>query len=832
MKQASILRFFGRENLVPPKCPDTAASIPGAVGKENAIPVEPTSVPNGGPCNVQTPSCLKRKRVGSSVVSVTESGSTKQAAPPSSIANCDPSERITVQSKEAPAGLPAERTCQASTASAATLTCLAGIRSQPNVVAEGLCVEATISEQQGNGKRSHKISAGTNGGCEPIVQEAVAGEVSNASTWPREMQPADTAASHAAVMASTHIPCARIQERRLAAREMLPRGHLREVAGGLAGDVTRDGMGQVAEVAAGDSMGGVLAGSRGDKAGDAAVPAHQSGAGPRPLPSSEVMPSGEASPPGSDATASPPAWDAAVVGGAAVTPSHVPDGSGRTNKSDYELQREANVRRNLELLATLGLASGPPPQGDPCKPPRAKAPRVAPPTRCDPPARCYPLRTRCPRQAPGLGGDDASTVRDIVPMGREAEPVDPISFDDSSVHHYLCSARQPEDVGQAGPGGTGSTCRVSNKLAGFADSRMEYSCPELRSIYGMDIMGGGHLLAAGGHNGMIAVWGAARDAHASGPSLVQEPLLSFKAHKGWVCQVQFLRPQGEGGGHVPCSSPIQPTAPLLLTASNDACVSLWDISKSCSTGAGRGGGGGAARPRLLWEADHLHTGGIFSMQQLGSRLLTASKDSSVVLSDVTPSGVSSLRVVTGHHGGVIKCARFRDTDVAADCGNDGDVCILDFRCKDPCVLTVAGAHPCAANFVAWSPRDPCHLISAGNDDAVRLHDVRVADARVSSAGAPGCKAESLYTFTGHKRPGAKNSIYQPTFVSNGRYVACSGEGSERLSLYCLMTGKAVSRGSIGFNCTNVCWFDNGDGSGQLLAAQAKGVKSFLPTWQW
>jgi hypothetical protein len=68
--------------------------------------------------------------------------------------------------------------------------------------------------------------------------------------------------------------------------------------------------------------------------------------------------------------------------------------------------------------------------------------------------------------------------------------------------------------------------------------------------------------------------------------------MSAKLHSGWICGVQLLQPAEAG---VEMSSP----SPLLMTAANDANVSLWDISKS---------GGPDCTPFKVLGTSSLHDG--------------------------------------------------------------------------------------------------------------------------------------------------------------------------------------------------------------------------------
>jgi hypothetical protein len=57
-------------------------------------------------------------------------------------------------------------------------------------------------------------------------------------------------------------------------------------------------------------------------------------------------------------------------------------------------------------------------------------------------------------------------------------------------------------------------------------------------------------------------------------------------------------------------------------------------------------------------------------------------------------------------------------------------------------------------------------------------------------------ADPLHRLLGHHdlpATGQVKAMHRPLFVANGRYVVATGENSERLSVYDVATGKAVSR---------------------------------------
>jgi WD40 repeat protein len=219
-----------------------------------------------------------------------------------------------------------------------------------------------------------------------------------------------------------------------------------------------------------------------------------------------------------------------------------------------------------------------------------------------------------------------------------------------------------------------------------------------------------------------------------------------------------------------------------------------------------------------------HRSGVWSLHALrrSHDVWTASKDGTVRLSALTPADIVPGRTFAGHHRGVIRAVRARDAATAADAGADGAICLLDARAPASCVLTLADAHGGAAvSALEWSPRCAHVLLSAGSDPAARLWDVR-------SAGAP------LATLAGHVAPHlqALRGVYRPTFVAHGAAVATGGEGSRRLSLYCAASGRARSRGALGFDPTVA--FAGGAGAhddrAPLLLARGGALLAYAPRW--
>ncbi|MCO5610604.1 hypothetical protein L7F22_064843 [Adiantum nelumboides] len=166
------------------------------------------------------------------------------------------------------------------------------------------------------------------------------------------------------------------------------------------------------------------------------------------------------------------------------------------------------------------------------------------------------------------------------------------------------------------------------------------------------------------------------------------------------------------------------------------------------------------------------------------------------------------------------CLSFRDASILADCGSDGLICILDLRMAEPCTLSIDTADATGVNVVEWCPSQEHLLLSASKDPEISLHDIRSSK-------------EPLYKLNGHVNPKVQrcSQIYRPTFVAQGGAIATPGQGSKALSLYSVDTGRAISRGHLGYDATMVMWTANCDKSLSVLWVASRHISQLLPLWQ-
>ncbi|CAN0400284.1 unnamed protein product, partial [Ectocarpus fasciculatus] len=270
----------------------------------------------------------------------------------------------------------------------------------------------------------------------------------------------------------------------------------------------------------------------------------------------------------------------------------------------------------------------------------------------------------------------ATAARTAAATPAEPEPIlEEIDFDDSTVLKYLCGTEA--NVKDEGGNDSSAEAPASGGAAVVGlrvlDPDYPLSASGLSTIYTMHFCGargagsggGGRgaaalppLLAAGGKGGVVALFSTRRqqqtDPHETNSNGKKEEdedertLMNFKAHKGWVSAVRFVEGGGVGAGVGGCR---------LLTSANDSVVKLWDTSKQH-----RGS------PRLLSTMDDLHSTrkGIFSMDSHGTRVATGSKDTTVAIASLRPTGIEQDRVL-GEPGGseafhekVVKGVSLRD----------------------------------------------------------------------------------------------------------------------------------------------------------------------------
>lgn len=161
----------------------------------------------------------------------------------------------------------------------------------------------------------------------------------------------------------------------------------------------------------------------------------------------------------------------------------------------------------------------------------------------------------------------------------------------------------------------------------------------------------------------------------------------------------------------------------------------------------------------------------------------------------------------------------RNESVMADCGADGLICILDMRLSEPLVISIDTDNATGVNVAEWCPSQENLLLSASKDPHICLYDIRNPN-------------KYLHKLCGHIDPKLQkcSHIYRPTFVDQGRVVASPGQGSKAISLYCVETGKAISRGHLGYDPNMVLWSSCGLDNSPSLWVASKSISQLIPLY--
>jgi WD40 repeat protein len=277
---------------------------------------------------------------------------------------------------------------------------------------------------------------------------------------------------------------------------------------------------------------------------------------------------------------------------------------------------------------------------------------------------------------------------------------------------------------------------------------------------------------------------------------VSEPVLSVRLHSRWIGAIQFL------------SSNNNPNSLSVLTVSDDCSVVLSKFTAEKE---------GPASLVPMARLTTLHSGGIFKMHERGLQILSASKDYTVGLSQVTDSGLAVVRNYDICQN-VVKTVRWRATDTSpvifAAAGNDCDLHVMDVRTHK--ASSVVDAHTQAINTVLWHSNKEELLMTYGFDRYTHLYDVRQNKQPVLVFKAPG---------EGSRRPNLCGNI----FSDDGTMIFSPGEHN-MLHKISVATGALISSKCIGFTPTSLL-LDDRDKS--LLAAEGRAIwsipkSSYLP----
>ena len=371
-----------------------------------------------------------------------------------------------------------------------------------------------------------------------------------------------------------------------------------------------------------------------------------------------------------------------------------------SNLSEYEQQRLLNIARNQEVLASLGLADDPPL----CAPRVAKGTRRRPrPQAPPPPPSNRSLRSRV---APVAQAEPVEGEEPLEPVPLPAVEPEPV-YDTSDVVRYVCTDEAPLRAYADASGSEGEDRSGGSQLGWRRAGEALDTTKIVKRVYGIDAMCKGDysrrpVLACGGDKGFVAVFPAQGLVLDDAPE--PSPLLAWQAHKGWVGGVQFASMQAGAMGST--------ASTLLLTSSNAGEVCVWDINKASN-----------GTPR---QASCVSLGSIWELHEQGGLVLTASKDATITLVELSSTGLKTVQSYDDLHGKVIKTVRWRDANVFASAGNEADIVVVDRRerQKSGGTLRIDDASTKCINCLRWSPSDEHMVLSNGFELAARLHDIR------------------------------------------------------------------------------------------------------------
>ncbi|GLE04917.1 hypothetical protein PINS_up013898 [Pythium insidiosum] len=353
------------------------------------------------------------------------------------------------------------------------------------------------------------------------------------------------------------------------------------------------------------------------------------------------------------------------------------------------------------------------------------------------------------------------------PDDEDDDAEDVVTFSDSGVLRYTCTVSAVAESSTRG--------RHDGELSGFVRSANARTMGDahLKRVYSLAFspFADHALLVAGGHQGQVSVYGIAAptDEHDEVDTM-RSPLLSFKAHSGWISCVTLAINRSRQENR-------------LLTSGNDGVVKLWDLNQR-STASQRTGA--TAKPLLV--VDHLHRSGIFGMdvRRDNMEMITCSKDATIALSTVRNGAVDVVRRFEDHDS-VIKSVQFSRVkpELFSSGGNDRVLRVFDSRSSSKAAITIANAHARAINSVVWHPVDSNWLVSASFDPSMHLFDLR---------------QPSLphLIFQRETLAARQESIYHPIFLENGRYLAApGGMKQQEIALFKTEDASAISCGATG-----------------------------------
>ena len=504
--------------------------------------------------------------------------------------------------------------------------------------------------------------------------------------------------------------------------------------------------------------------------------------------------------------------------------------------TEYERVRQENIQRNQRFLQELGLSSlkdvmhAPVSTDIPTIEKKRKTKNV-PFIKTD----VLPRRVQ-----PRRGVKNGRHTRDISPkkIEKETESVvdaeEYFEYNDSAVLQYVLTDQCDFDTNDVMVDDRTPSSRLF-PIRTVASSAVENSsqlgsdvilqCADLPAVYSMNFHHKSRLLVAGGKGGNVALFAlpdydlrgvavgnleSMPQAHSDGDVTVFEPLLTFRAHQRWVSCAKFLSHNESCANYSGIN---------ILTAADDGLVKLWDAAQT-SKSKHHEMSNSIAKLQSMSTCGHAPGRGIFSLDECKMEILTGSKDRSVCVSRVTGVGdITPLHKFSELHDNVVKSVSWQcpAATIFASGSQDRSVCIKDTRngYDGRADVEVADAHGGGVHTVQWCPHTMGEhfLLSAGYDDLINVYDVRNSGNE---------RASPVYSFREHRAPSSikkRRTITTPCFLSNS-CVLIPSEYSGALSIHCLLTGNAISRGSLTDDTVpiSVSTMPDGKGSSKFIVA--------------
>ena len=346
----------------------------------------------------------------------------------------------------------------------------------------------------------------------------------------------------------------------------------------------------------------------------------------------------------------------------------------------------------------------------------------------------------------------------VLEIGEEKEEDVPL-FTDSPLVQYTMTSE------------SSNLCSAQHmgKISSLSVDKARFIAPKSNlAWYSMDLKtnGASHLAVAAGKAGIISLWNYTKHLSSDEKDTEIEPILSWKGHNGrWIADAKFVTYK-----HIHS----------LLTASNDGCLSLWDLkSVNAATGV----------PRCLaTTGKYLHSSGIFSMDvnlkghdTTNIMVATGSKDKTVAVTPLENIGLGSLckpSFVSNYHSSKVGCVHMQGwgSHLIGSASDDGSFAVHDMRSRET-PLQNDYSHWKPHSFV-WHPTKQNVFMTAGYGEMIHVWDMRYSK-------------DPTFTCKGHVPNTVKKikRIHRPTFLQTTSvegthdYILTGSENSQCLSIY-------------------------------------------------